>query len=190
MGGRASRVGALTLPFLMLAYPVTYLLFLGGRYCGSLCFTPTPRGVANVAATLLALFVLAGGLAAGLRFETFDRNRTFVRRLVAPPRAAQVILFGLLAAFAVFLTLDALSLYESLWKPVVLPLSLLVFLPVWLLYTVTFPLALLFSVAGVDPGPVVTLATRAVVLFVGLPLSAVAQTLAVSAIVERAAGPE
>lgn len=101
-----------------------------------------------------------------------------------------MILFGLFTAFVVYLALDTLTLYEPLWKPAVLPVSFLLFLPVWLLYAATFPLALLFSVAGVDPGPVVTLTTRAVVLFVGFPLSAVMQTLVVSAIVERAAGPE
>ena len=171
-----------TLPFLVLAYPVTFLLFRGGGYCGPVCFSSTLDGVASVVASLLVLGLLASGIAALLRTVDAGADAGAVRRVAAPPSPAVAVLLALFGAFVVFLTMDALTLYEAVWKPVVLPLSFLLFAPVWLLYMMTYPFAVLFSVAGVDPSPAVTLATRGVVVAVGFPLSAVVQTYAVSAV--------
>lgn len=132
--------------------------------------------------SLLVVGLLAYGITALLRTVGAGDDTGFVRRLAAPPRTATVVLLGLFGAFVVFLTLDALTLYEAIWKPIVLPLSVLLFAPVWLLYLGTYPLAVLFSVTGIDPSPLVTLLTRGVVLAVGFPLSAVVQTYAVSAV--------
>jgi hypothetical protein len=49
----------------------------------------------------------------------------------------------------------------------------------------SFPLAVLFSVAGIESSPLVTVVFRGLVVFIGFPLSAVVQTLGVSAIAER-----
>lgn len=180
---QAERSWTSTLPFLMLAYPVTFLLFQGGRYCSPICFSPTLSGVISLAVSLLVLGPFASGVAVFLGTVGIGDDYGFVRRLATPPRLARAVLLGLFGAFIVFLTLDALTLYEAIWKPIILPISLLLFAPVWALYVATFPLAILFSVAGIDPSAVVTLATRAVIIAVGFPLSAVVQTYAVSTVV-------
>jgi hypothetical protein len=95
------------------------------------------------------------------------------------------VLVGLFVAFVGVLTLDVLSLAESLWKPIVLSASFLLFLPVWALYVATFPLAALFALAGVESSPLTTVGLRGTVVFVGFPLSAVWQSLLVSVISNR-----
>lgn len=179
----ADRSWSPILPFLVFSYPITFLLFEGGRYCGQVCFSPTPAGVASLAVGLLVSALLATGTAALFRTVGTGVDAGFVRTLAAPPRPATVVLLGLLGAFVAFLTLDALTLFESVWKPIVLPLSFLLFAPVWVLYAATFPLAVLSAAVGVDPSPAVTLATHGVILGIGFPLSAVVQTYAVSAAV-------
>lgn len=131
-------------------------------------------------ASLAVLVLLAGVIAIGLRSRMAGDDRTVVRWLVAPTWATSLILAGLFAAFIVFLTLDSLSLYEAVWKPIILPLSFLLFLPVWVLYVATFPLAVVFSIVGFHPSPMITLPARGIVLAVGFPLSAVFQALVVS----------
>lgn len=174
-----------TLPFLMLAYPVTFLLFQGGRYCGPVCFTPTLIGGATVTGSLLIVGLLAKGITIGLRILTIRPDRPGLRGLAAPPRLANVVLFGLFGAFVVFLTLDALSLYEAIWKPVVLPISFLLFFPVWVLYAATFLLAIVFPVAGIESSLILTLLIRTTILAIGFPTAVIIQTFVASTVVNN-----
>lgn len=173
------------LPFLLLAYPLTFLFFQGGQYCQPLCFELTVVSVATFLGGLLIVMVVASSLGTRFRFDEREENHRIVRWLGSPPLLASAILAGVFIGFVGFLALDTLSLYEAVWKPVVLPLSFLLFLPVWILYMASFPLALLFSVVGIESPPLVTLVFRGVVVLIGFPLSAVVQTLIVSAMVER-----
>ena len=184
MASRVHRRWSATLPFLVLAYPVTFLLYEGGPFCGPVCFAPTPGGVAGVFGVLLLAGLLAVAITAGLRRAWPVDHRPRLGQLAAPPRPARAVLLGVFGAFVAFLTLDALTLYEAVWKPVVLPLSLLLFAPVWGLYVATFPLAILFSILGIGHAPGITLVVRALVLVVGFPLSAMLQTAVVSPLVE------
>lgn len=113
-----------------------------------------------------------------------------IRWLVSPPAPAGIVLLGLFAGFVCFLTLDALSLYEAMWKPIILPLSFLLFLPVWVLYMASFPITVLLSVVGIKSSPMITLALREIVISAGFPLSAVVQTVIVSAVVARQTKPQ
>ncbi|QKY20531.1 hypothetical protein B4589_009135 [Halolamina sp. CBA1230] len=173
------------LPFLLLAYPLTFLFFQGGQYCQPLCFEPTAVGMITLLGVLLTVMLVAGGF--GSRFRVDERGEThrIVRWLGSPPLLAGGILVGVFVGFVGFVALDTLSLYEAVWKPIVLPLSFLLFLPVWVLYMASFPFAVLFSVAGIESSPLVTVVFRGVVVFIGFPLSAVFQTLIVSVMVER-----
>ncbi|QLH78470.1 hypothetical protein HZS55_14740 [Halosimplex rubrum] len=173
------------LPFLLLAYPLTFLFFQGGQYCQPLCFKPTAVGVATLFGVLLTVLLVAGGLRTRFRFDERGETHRIVRWLGSPPRLAGGILVGVFVGFVGFVALDALSLYEAVWKPIVLPLSFLLFFPVWVLYMASFPLAVLFSIAGIESSPLVTLVFRGVVVFIGFPLSAVVQTLIVSALVDQ-----
>lgn len=170
-----------TLPFLAVAYPTTFLLYRGGSYCGPLCFAPTPAGVASVVGGVLGSLALAGLLArVGRDVRAGTRS---VRWLLSPPRPTSAVLAGLFVAFLGGLTLDALSLYEPLWKPVALPATFLLFLPVWALYVLTFPLSLLTSAVGAGASASLTLLVRATLVGPGLALSAAWQTLLLSAVV-------
>ncbi|OTF01837.1 hypothetical protein DJ71_12745 [Halorubrum sp. E3] len=173
------------LPFLLLAYPLTFLFFQGGQYCQPLCFEPTAVGVATLLGGLLTVMLVAGGL--GTYFKVDERGEThrIARWLGSPSLLAGGILMGVFVGFVGFVALDTLSLYEAVWKPIILPLSFLLFLPVWVLYMASFPLAVLFSVAGIESSPLVTTVFRGIVVVIGFPLSAVVQTLVVSAMVER-----
>jgi hypothetical protein len=186
----ASRTWSPTLPFLVLAYPVTFLLYQGGRYCEPVCFEPTPMGFVAIAGTLIAVGVIATGIALGLRRIMENTDSTAVRPLIAPSRWASILLLTVFGGFVLFLTLDAVALYEAFWKPIVLPLSFVPFLPVWLLYGLTYPLAVLYSIAGVEPSPFITVLTRSVVIAVGFPLSAVMQTYLVDLAVRWQTGDE
>lgn len=174
-----------SLPFLLLAYPLTFLFFQGGQYCQPLCFEPTVVSIATFIGVLILTMLVAGGLGTRFRFNERGDTHRIARWLESPPLLAGGILLGMFVGFVGFLALDALSLYEAAWKPIVLPLSFLLFLPVWVLYMASFPLAVSFSVAGIESPPLVTVVFRGVVVFIGFPLSAVVQTLVVSAIVER-----
>lgn len=172
------------LPFLLLAYPLTFLFFQGGQYCQPLCFEPTAVGVATFFGGLLTAMLVAGALGTRFRFDDRGEPHRVARWLRSPSLLAGGILVGVFVGFVGFVALDTLSLYEAVWKPIVLPLSFLLFLPVWVLYMASFPLAVLFSVAGIEWSPLVTLVFRGVVVVIGFPLSAVVQTLVVSAVVE------
>lgn len=171
-------------PFLLIAYPATFLFFQGGQYCEPLCFEPTTIAAFELVVLLLVLLLVAVVVSSILRVGTRGGSRNSVRWLLSPTSLSSLALLGVFALFVVFLALDAISLYEALWKPIVLPLSFLVFLPVWALYMASFLLAMLFPVIGIESTPVVTLVFRGVVIAVGFPLSALVQTRAVSAIVD------
>lgn len=177
---------SLALPFLAIAYPLAFLAYAGGPYCGPLCFEPTAAGAVRVTAVLAGAYVAAAGIAAAFRLDA--RPAGGIGRLLAtPPRPAVAALAVLFVGFLAFLTLDALALYESVWKPVVLPASFFPFAPVWVLYAASFPLAVALGAAGVDPSTAATPAFRALVVLAGFPLSAVAQALFASAVAERLA---
>jgi hypothetical protein len=74
----------------------------------------------------------------------------FNGRLTMPRRPTLALLFALFGAFLFFLTLDVGSVLGTLWKSIVLPLSLVPFLPVWALYWITFVLALLAGTFGIE----------------------------------------
>lgn len=169
---------------LLLAYPLTFLFFQGGQYCEPLCFEPTLLAVITLIVALFVLVLVAGGLVTVFRFDERGDTHRIVRWLVSPPFPAGVVLLGLLVGFVGFLTFDTLSLYEATWKPIILPLSFLLFLPVWVLYMASFPLSVLFSVFSIESSSLVTLVFRGVVVTVGFPISAVFQTFIVSAVVD------
>lgn len=173
------------LPFLVLAYPFTYFVFQGGQYCRPLCFEPTLLAVVELSGGLIVLGLIAWSLVNVYEFDERKTTRRVVRWLVSPPTLAGIVLLGLFAGFIGFLTLDALSLYEAIWKPIILPLSFLLFLPVWMLYMASFPLAVLLSAVGIETSPVITLVFRGVVIGVGFSFSAVVQTIIASAVVDR-----
>jgi|GEM_PF-3460227 len=181
-GARRNRRGVAVLVFLVLAYPVSFLLFQGGRFCGPLCFEPTPNGIAAVVGSLTVLAGLSFGVATRDWTPESAANGSIRSVLGAPSRRVQGVLLAVSALFVGFLVLDSLTIAEAVWKPIVLPLSFLVFLPVWLLYIATFPLAIAFSALGVESPPALTLVLRAVVVFVGFPLSVVLQTGVLNAI--------
>jgi hypothetical protein len=180
-----NRLRQSILPFLLLAYPLTFLFFQGGQYCQPLCFESTAVGVTTLFGVLLTVMLIAGVLGTRFKFDERGEPHRIARWLRSPSLLAGGILVGVFAGFIGFLALDALSLYEAVWKPIVLPLSFLLFLPVWALYMASFPIAVLFSVAGIESSPLVTVVFRGVVVFIGFPLSAVVQTLIVSAIAAR-----
>lgn len=175
---------SVTLPFLLVALPSSFVLFQGEQYCGSLCFQPTPTGVVSLAGVLVGAFVFASVATALLGLRTRWEGTRLQQWLLTPSRPAIGVLLTLFGVFLLALTADSLDLYESLWKPMLLPLSFPLFAPVWVLYVGTFPLSVLFSVVGVKSTPAIQLAVRAVVVLVGFPLSAIWQTLIVSILVD------
>lgn len=175
---------SVTLPFLMIALPSTFVLFQGGAYCGPLCFQPTLTGVVSLAGVLVGAYVIASittvFLGLGARWEGTRLHQW----LLTPSRPASGILLALFGLFLLALMADSLALYETIWKPMLLPLSFPLFVPVWMLYVGTFPLAVVFSVLGVESTPAIRLAVRAMVVVVGFSLSAIWQTLLVSILVD------
>lgn len=180
-----NRRGVTVVAFLLLAYPITFILFQGGRFCGPLCFQPTLQGVAAVVGSLAVLAGLA--IVATTRYwnpEATTSGSSW-RLLRAPPLLAQGVLLAIFGVLVGFLVLDSLTIAEAIWKPIVLPLSFLVFLPVWVLYVATFQLAIVFPILGVESQPAFTLVLRAVVVFIGFPLSVVLQTVVLSRLLRR-----
>lgn len=175
---------SVTLPFLMIALPSTFVLFQGGQYCGPLCFQPTLTGVVSLAGVLGGAYVLASITTAFLGLHTRWEGTRLQQWLLTPSRPAVGVLLALFGVFLLALTADSLNLYEAIWKPMLLPLSLPLFAPVWVLYVGTFPLSVIFSVVGVESTPAIQLVVRAVVVLVGFPLSAIWQTLIVSILVD------
>lgn len=180
----SERFRGSVLPFLLLAYPVTFLFFQGGQFCDPLCFEPTPVAAFRLVVILLVVAAVAGVARGKSGLDAEEDTRKPVRWLLSPAPSASVGLLAVFALFVLFLALDAMTLYEPLWKPVVLPASFVLYFPVWVLYMGSFPLAVLFSVLGIEFSRVVTLVVRGVVVGFGFPLSALFQSLALSAAVD------
>lgn len=53
------RGGACRRPFLILAYPTTFLIYQGGAYCRPVCFTPTLTGAGSVVGSIVVSLGLA-----------------------------------------------------------------------------------------------------------------------------------
>jgi hypothetical protein len=175
---------SVTLPFLMIALPATFVLFQGKRYCEPLCFQPTLTGVVSLAGVLVGAYVVASSVTVILGLSTRWEGTRLQRWLFTPSRPAIGVLLALFGVFLLALTADSLDLYEAVWKPMLLPLSFPLFAPVWVLYGVTFPLSVVFSVFGVESTLAIRLVVRATVVVVGFSLSAVWQTLIVSILVD------
>jgi len=175
---------SVTLPFLMIALPATFVLFQGGQYCGSFCFQPTLSGVVALAGVLVGAYVFASVTTTVLGLSSRWEGTRLQQWLIDPSRPAIGVLLALFGVFVLALTADSLDLYEAVWKPMLLPLSFPLFAPVWVLYGATFPLSAVFSVVGAESTPAIRLAVRAMVVVVGFPLSAVWQTLVVSILVD------
>lgn len=101
-----------------------------------------------------------------------------------PRRPTLALLFALFGGYLFLLTLETTSVPGALWKPIVLPLSIVPFLPIWLLYLATYPLALIGGVVGFEFGGPVTLLVRTVVLFGGFGLAALWQAVLTTLVVE------
>ena len=170
------------LPFLLVAYPVVFLFFRGRSYCGPVCFEQTPVAVFKLGAVLLGLLAIAAIGTAVIRFNSSSKPTHW---FLSPSPVANVVLLGVFALFVIFLALDAMTVYEAIWKPFILPLSFLLFFPVWALYMLSFPLAILLSIFGLDLPTVGTIAFQGAVIALGFPLSVLLQAFVVSATVDR-----
>lgn len=165
---------SVTLPFLMLAYPLVFLFYQGGQYCQPVCFQPTFSGVGRLVGLLIVVYLAAVLVAMFFRLEQREIEDRLTRGLIHPPPTAIAVLGIIFASSILYLTLDSLSLF-GYWRILLLPLSLGLFLPVWALYMATFPLAIVFSITGIETTESMRLVIRGIVLFVGFPLSAVLQ---------------
>lgn len=189
-GGRRLWPGwRVVVPFLATAYPVTFLFFYGGEFCGPLCYEPTAGWALAGGATLLGLLVLAVAitplLVTGGQRDTDSRLERFIPE---SPLVGSVLLV-LFGVFVVAMVLDAGSVAEGTWKPLLIPASFAILPGVWAMYVLTFVLALPLSAAGVGTDSAITLAVRAVVLFIGFPLSVAVQALVLDELLgERADG--
>lgn len=175
---------SVTLPFLIIALPATFVLFQGGQYCGRLCFQPTLTGVVSLAGVLGGAYLVASITTAVLGLSSRWEGTRLQQWLLDPSRPTVGVVLVLFSVFLLSLTADSLDLYEAVWKPMLLPLSFLLFAPVWVLYVATFPLSVVFSVVGVESTPAIRLAVRATVVVVGFSLAAIWQTLLVSVLVD------
>jgi hypothetical protein len=171
------------IPFLVLAEPLTFFLFQGGTYCESLCVQPTPIGLGTLGLVLVGSSVVVAAVTT-LATRSLKTDSTWIDRLTHPRRLTLVLLFAFFGGFLFFLTLDATSVPGALWKPIVLPLSLVPFLPVWALYAATYPVALIGSVVGIEFGGGATLLVRSVVLFGGFGFAAIWQAVLATLVVE------
>ena len=171
------------IPFLVLAEPLAFFLFQGGAYCEPVCVEPTPTGLGTLGLILVGTWVVAAASTTWFsQFVEFD-NR-WMGRLVNPRGTTLILLFVHFGAFLSFLTLDATLVPGALWKPIVLPLSLVSFLPVWALYAATYPVALVAGIVGIEFGGTATLLVRSVVLFGGFGLAAIWQAVLATLVVE------
>lgn len=169
------------LPSLVLAYPVTVLLFQGERICEPVCFEATLESVVTVGLGYLAILLVGAGVASVLPQTDGERWRN-TWWLAAPTPGVGHVLLGIFGVFVLLMALDAMTIYEGLWKPVALPLSFLLFFPVWALYVATFPLAVLVSAVGFTGSPALSLVVRGLVVAIGFPLSVLFQYHLVAAV--------
>ena len=177
------------LPFLCVAYPTTFALLETRPYCRPGC---GPFGAADLVA--LAAVVVGSSLASVLVVRTTlgrgighagRADGPVTARVRAPSGPTVALLVVTYLAFAGFVVLDAANVAEALWKPVVLPGSLLPFAPVWLLYAGTFVLAAVLGAVGATGSPTLTVAVRVAVVVVGFAGSAIWQFALVEALVGR-----
>lgn len=171
------------IPFLVLAEPLAFFLFQSVDYCGPLCVQPTPTGIGTLGLVLVGMWLTAAAVTI-LATRTLELDAPWLDRLTNPRRPTLAILFALFGGYLFFLTLEATSVPGALWKPIVLPLSLLPFLPVWALYAVTYPLAIVVGLVGLEFSPAGTVLLRGVILFGGFGLAAIWQALLTSIVVE------
>lgn len=171
------------IPFLVLAEPVAVFLVLGGTYCRPLCVRPTPAGVGTLGLVLGGTWLVAAAVTT-LAIRTLDPESLWGGRFTNPRRSTLAVLFALFGALLVFLALEAMSVPGAFWKPIVVPLSVLPFLPVWVLYAATFPLAIVVGVVGIEFGPAATVLLRGVVLFGGFGVSVLWQAVLATVVVE------
>lgn len=188
-GASGTRGRSTNLAFLLLAYPIVFLQFQGGEFCRPLCFEQTMSGVTVVLGMLVFLTLVASWLTTRFGVESGesggDTDRFVARWLTVPSPLASAILLSVFVVFLGLLVLDALIIAEPVWKPIAFPLSFFVFLPVWVLYVASFPIAIVFSLLGIDSPEVFTLLLRAIVVFVGFPLSVLLQARVLSALTGR-----
>lgn len=171
------------IPFLVLAEPLVFFLFQGGTYCEPVCIELSPTGLGTLGLVIVGTWVVVVAVTTWTA-QTFEFNSRWLGRLTNPRRPTLVLLFTLFGAFLFFLMLDAASVPGALWKPIVLPASLVPFLPVWALYAATYPVALIGGVVGIEFGGTATLLVRTVVLFGGFGLAALWQAVLATLVVE------
>ena len=169
--------------FLVLAEPLAFFLLQGGAYCEPVCVEPTPIGLGTLGLILVGTWVVAVGTTTWTS-QLIGFEKRWLARLGYPRGPTLALLFAHFGAFLFFLMLDATSVPGALWKPIVLPLTLVSFLPVWALYAATYPLALIGSFVGIEFGETATLLVRSVVLIGGFGLAAIWQAVLATLVVE------
>ena len=171
------------IPFLVLAEPLAFFLYQGGTYCDPVCVEPSPTGIATLVLILVGTWVVAAAVTTWTA-QTVEFKGRWLGRLTNPRRPTLVLLFVHLGGYLFFLTLEATSVPGALWKPIILPLSLVPFLPVWALYAATYPVALIGGALGIAFGGTATILVRTVVLFGGFGLAAIWQAVLATLVVE------
>lgn len=168
------------IPFLVLAEPLLFVLFQGSPYCRPVCFQPTTAGVAGVGVALIGTAFVAGFVTVWLADERLPRF------LGSPSNLTIALLLGVFVTFVAVLGLETTSSSGTVWTPVLWPVSVLLFFPVWLLYAATFPLSILADSIGLTLGAGGTIVVRGVVVVAGFGLSALWQATLAMVITEAA----
>lgn len=177
MTDRSALVAALAV-----AYPLVYILFLGEPHCGPACVDGTAAGAAAATAALLACAALAAIAVRALELPARWRDGLPSAAIAEPSRAATALV---VAVFACYLAVLAVSATRPAGVPFSAVVASVVVYPfVWLLYWLTFPLALAFGALGVAAGSATTLVVRGVVLVGGFGLSLVYQLLVLGPVAE------
>lgn len=184
-----ARLGRDTLlPSLVVAYPATFALLQARPYCprcGGFSAVDVAALVVVAAGSLLAAVMGGPPLLArtvGLPGRSDDPFAASVR---SPSRPTVAVLLGLSLAFAAFVALDVADVAEAVWKPVVLPLSFVLFAPVRAIYAGTFVFALALGAVGVGSPPALGWVVLSLVVGVGSGASAVWQFLLVEGLLGR-----
>lgn len=168
------------IPFLVLAEPLLFVLFQGSPYCRPVCFQPTTAGLAGLGVALIGTAFVAGFVTVWLADERLPRF------LGSPSNLTIALLLGVFVTFVAVLGLETTSSSGTVWTPVLWPVSVLLFFPVWLLYAATFPLSILADSIGLTLGAGGTIVVRGVVVVAGFGLSALWQATLAMVITEAA----